>query len=398
MSPLDQARDGFTRLLGWTGEDLYPVDFCLASYLSTFLPGQKEKPWGALVGGPGTGKSQVLHMFDLHARTVSVQHFTENSFTSAYQDPNNPNMDFSLLARLSPQSTPLGRKVLIIHEMSTVLQGRPERANKLMSDLRAAFEDTGGYTVSSGMQGLRTYDTGFGLLIASTEVMDDYLKTNQTLGERTIICRTGRSLIPFCKRREVARSAFLVDRTKKAKTIEEIQNFVKDLIDESIERAKTADIGVPENLVEKGSLLTNLVTSIRTCPLKNSYVSTPEGPARLSQQVRLWGDTRALIDGRDTWNLEDYKLVRRLSIDTMPPDHWRLFNAMWRGSPEAAIKAAPASELAYRAKVEPEFAKRQLRQWTILDFMVQCSSDLETYAMKPEVAADAFVALYGEVL
>lgn len=392
VTPVEAVRQGFTELLGWTGDDLYPVDFAIASYLSTFLPGRTEKPWGALVGGPGSGKSQILRMFGKHTRTITMSHFTENAFTSSYQDPNNPTADFSLLRALSPQSTPLGKKVLIIHELSTVLQGRPEKANKLLADLRAAFDGT--YGIASGNSGQRTYDTGFGLLVASTEVLDEFLRQNQTLGERTVICRTGRNLIDYEVRREVARSAFNTNRLRKEEIEGRLEAAVSSLIDTAINLPQDVEVKVPNDIAERAALLTNLVTSIRTCPLKNSYVSTPEAPTRLPQQIRLWGDARALADARTEWNMEDFRLARRISMDTMPPDHLRLFKQLWRGDPKLALTPLTAMEISHYAKVDYEFAKRQLHQWTILDFVVQ--SEGEKYALSPRVAADAAYSLYAQ--
>ena len=108
----------------------------------------------------------------------------------------------------------------------------------------------------------------------------------------------------------------------------------------------------------------------------------------------MWGDSHALVDGRTEWDMSEFRLARRIAVDTMPPDHWRLFDALWRGDPKSALTPISVGELATRAKVDYDFAKRQIHQWTIIDFVVQCSGVTETYAMKPSVAADAAFSLY----
>lgn len=377
--------------MGWTNEELEAVDFIMASYISPFIPGAGERAWGVLVGGAGTGKTELLRAFEGITRTVYIDHLTENAFCSSYVDPEAPEKDMSLLYRLSRESVPLGPKVLVMSEMSSFLTMKTEKVAKIFSDLRTAFD--GKYSTQAGNKGYRSYDKlGFGLLGASTEVFDEFLRRNQTLGERVMICRIARKFSSYEARRaislHVGRST---NRLKKDGLRKAIQNIVRDTMKEVLDKIEKEEIGFEDlrtpEMNDRLAIMGNIATSIRCVPLSDhSYVSTGEVASRLSQQAHSWGDARVVFDGRDKWDEKDYNLVKRILQDTMPPENMRLMQALWRSGGEEAARPMSVSDVASAARVPQEVASRQLHQWTVIGNLVRTQSSY--YALRKAMVDD----------
>lgn len=387
-SPLQTLRGLFTELMGWEDEELMPVDFVMASYLTGFLPGAVEKSWGDLCGPPAIGKTEILRALeDGQRRTIMVDTLTENAFSSAMRDPDEPDKDFSLLYQLSDRREPRGPKVLVIKEMSTLLNMRREKADKIFADLRAAYD--GSYTTAAGNIGLDTKtDLNFGMLTACTEKLDEFRRTNQTLGERTVVCRIGRESREYVARQEIADHVIKGCRLRKAALRARIKIATRKAIEEAIALIKTTGgkVGQGESFISRVGRLATIATSVRTVPLSaKSYANLAEGPGRLIGQLTSWGDCRVLFDARRSWTDEDYRLVRRIAQDTMPPDNLRALHVMWRGGPKEAVKPMPGEEIRRKANLDGTFF-RQLRQWAIIGILHQY--DEGVYGMNPAFAED----------
>ena len=365
-----------------------PVDFVMASYLTGFLPGAVEKAWGDLCGPPAIGKTELLRSLeDGGRRTVAMDNWTENAFSSAMRDPDDPDRDFSFLFQLSDKREPKGPKVLIIKEFSTVLNARREKADKMFADLRAAYD--GSYSTAAGNIGIDSKtDLNFGLLTACTEKLDEFRRHNQTLGERTLVCRIGRHTRAYSARAAIADHVIKGNRLAKAALRAKIKMTVRRALDAAIKRIRTGGgkVKQDEALIHRVGRLAAIATSVRTGPLSDrSYANLAEGPARFVGQLTSWGDCRVLFDNRDSWNEDDYRLVRRIAQDTMPPESLRGLHAIWRGSAKNSNKAISGDEVRKIAMVDGAF-HRQLRQWAIIGILYEYDDGV--YGMNPDFAAD----------
>jgi hypothetical protein len=365
-----------------------PVDFVMASYLTGFLPGAVEKAWGDLCGPPSIGKTEILRALeDGQNRTVMVDTLTENAFSSAMRNPDEPDRDFSLLYQLSDGREPRGPKVLVIKEFSTFLNMRREKSDKIFADLRSAYD--GDYTTAAGNIGLDTKtDLNFGLITACTEKLDEFRRTNQTLGERTLVCRIGRHTRGYAARQAIADHVIRGNRLVKAALRAKIKVTVKRAINDAVERIRKKEYKVTqeEQFILKVGRLAALATSVRTGPLsERSYASLSEGPGRFVGQLTSWGDCRVIFDGRTAWTDDDYHLVRRIAQDTMPPENLRALAALWRGSKEAAVAPMDSNTIWGEALLDSSFS-RQLQQWAIIGILNVAGGCL--YSMNPDFAAD----------
>lgn len=386
-SPLAQIRSLFRDMLGWEGEQLIPVDFTVSAYVSTFLTGARERTWGDLLGPPSIGKTEILRIFDdsdgkSDRRTVTRSELTENAFTSAYRDEDNPDDDKSLLFALSYDREPRGPKVLCIPDLTTILNLGRERAQKFFGEMRSAYD--GQFTHQAGNIGAVHYKLGFGVFTACTEKLDEYRKQNQALGERTVICRMGRELQEFAPREEMALEALDQNPMAFADQRETIRKATLAAIEASIERIRQEDFDVdaPRPLKIKLAKMATLATMIRTSPVSDKIMTTTaEGPVRFVKQLRTWADARAAFDGRLAWNEEDYTLMRRITQDTMPPEFLRVLAVLWDGG---ANPGHDYETLKHRAVCD-ESIHRQLKQWVICRVLIEDTTN--RYRLAPDVAS-----------
>lgn len=385
---LQTLRALFTELMGWTDEALLPVDFVMASYLSAFLPGSVQRAWGELCGPPSIGKTEILNSLeDGGKRTVAVDHLTENSLASAMQDPDQPDKDFSLLYQLSSNREPRGPKVMVVRDWSTISQMRRDKMEELLAGLRTAFD--GKHSTAAGNIGMKVRDDlQFGLILAGTEDLDEFRRTHQTLGERTLVCRLGRETRDYEARQALTDRAEHEDRIKKAAIQARIRVTVRKALDQAIAhiKVKGGKVGRPNGLAHRVGRLAAVATSVRTGPMSSGgYKALAEGPHRFRNQLLAWGDCRVLFDSRDSWTNDDYNMVRRIAQDTMPPESLAALHAIWRGSIEKATQ--PISLDAVRqAALADQSIYRQLRQWAIIGILGMINDN--TVGMREAFAKD----------
>jgi hypothetical protein len=316
-----------------------------------------------------------------------IDTLTENAFSSAMRDEEEPDKDFSLLYQLSNRREPRGPKVLVIKEFSTFLNMRKEKADKIFADLRAAYD--GDYAMAAGNIGLETKtDLNFGMLTACTEKLDEFRRTNQTLGERTVVCRIGRQTRTYAARAEVADHVIQGCRLKKAQLRARIKIAARKAINDAVARIKTTGgkVGQGDGYIHRVGRLAAVATSVRSRPLsKQGYASLAEGPGRLIGQLTSWGDCRVVFDARTAWTDDDYKLVRRVAQDTMPPESLRALHAIWRGGIEDSSKPIGGEDVRVAANVDGDFY-RQMRQWAIIGILDKLDDNV--YCMNKEFAED----------
>lgn len=387
-SPLETLREHFQEMMAWEGEELMPVDFVMASCLTAFLPGAVEKAWGDLVGPPAIGKTEILRALDDgQRRVIMMDSWTENAFASAYKDSDQPDKDFSLLYRLSNTSEPRGPKILVIKDFSTALTMRKEKSDKMFADLRTAYD--GDYTVAAANLGLETKsDLNFGLVTACTERLDEFRKSNQTLGERTLVCRIGRETRSYAARAAIADHVVQGCRLQKAALRARIKTATHKALNNAIARIKTSGgkVGQGDSFIHRVGRLAAIATSVRSSPLsKKSYTNLAEGAGRFAGQLTSWGDCRVLFDARPSWTDSDYGMVRRVAQDTMPPENLRALGALWRGSESASRESMTCEEVCEGAMCDGDFY-RQLKQWEIIGILHSYGNN--QYGLNPDFARD----------
>jgi len=372
----------------WEGEMLGLVDFAAAAYITPFLPGGgRERTWGIIVGPPSSGKTELLRMFldynpekEAPRRTILQDDLTENAFVSGYRSEENPDFDPSLLARLDFRRNPVGPKVLIVKEMGPILGLPRERRARFFHQMRKAFD--GDYNAASGNLGTVYYKLGFGFLGAATEAVDDAKKQDQPLGERIMLCRMNRGGLEWEGRQGRIKSAVRGDPFEKEMNREVLRATLvreSEIIIRRLAETEHFHVAQPDALLDQLESLANITTIIRTVPISTqTHASAAEEGMRMALQLQTWADALATFDGRTEWNDADYSLMRRIALDTLPPDFLRAVVALWGGS-TAEAKKFKGSEQVRTLSQSGESLSRQLQQWVLSGLLWTGNSGL--YAM-----------------
>ena len=374
MSRLSEIRDSFSKSFGWQGDKLMPVDFALSAWFSTYLTGDRERPWSYLIGGPSSGKTEILKTMrdsnpdagESEQRTVYISDFTENAFASGYRSEEEPEKDPSILARLDCRREPGGNKVLVVPDMGNILGLPPQRRVRFFNQMRSAYDKT--YDHSAGNIGRVYYNLNFGFIAAATEKLDDILKDDQPLGSRMVICRMNRNGTNFkddcALAGAVIRSNPYVKDTRLAATKEVVQHHLKAAREE-VEATDQYLVQRPEKYVVQLEKIHTLLCRIRTVPVSNQTMTLDgEKPPRVAGQLTTWGDAHAALDGRRCWNDTDMSMMRRIAQDTLNPEFLRVLVHLWGEGPEDALKGKGIDTLRSQCMVE-QLLFRQFRQWDL---------------------------------
>jgi hypothetical protein len=160
------------RLLYLEDDPLF-TRIAFASFAANRYPGGKA--WLMIVGGPSTGKSEHIDMFEGCSTALPFSECSEKGFVSA------SNPEESLL---SPR---INNKVLMVSDMSTITAGRPDEVNKIYGILRWVFD--GKYRRQTGSGKMLEWTGKVGFIAAATPAIDKIRSFQGELGERFIHIR-----------------------------------------------------------------------------------------------------------------------------------------------------------------------------------------------------------------
>lgn len=326
MKRLDEL---YQECFGWGPAELACVHLVLGCYLAPRWPDQKS-PWSLIIGPQSCGKSTILGMFEGIPYTVSVDKLTRNAFTSCFVDENSPDADYSMLHKLSANTHPVGEKVWVIQELSSILAMDPIALADHFANLRTA--EVGRHTTQSGMSGTRTRNVGaFGLLIGTTEAFEPVRSRMTTFGERFLAIRMVRHADTFDGMLAEATRAWSCNARNQARLERLIREETHRIVNRGITNLKKEppEISVPPALMERLAAWTTIHSTFATAALDNGTPATAAGkPYRIAKQVRAWGDTHAFLDERTEWNESEMDVAQRVFQDSMPRGHWDLLSSI----------------------------------------------------------------------
>lgn len=336
MKRLDEL---YQEAFDWGPAPLACVHLVLGCYLAPRWPDCPSPPWSVIIGPQSGGKSTILSMFNGIPYTVRVDHMTRNALTSSYVNEDDPDADFALFNRLSAKTAPVGEKVWITQELSTITALDPVILEGHIANIRASH-GVGTHTTQSGMSGERTrYIGAFGMLLGTTEAFEPVRARMTTFGDRFLALRMTRRADTLDEMQAKSEHAWKCNSAMQAKLKRAIQEETHNIINRGITNLSKGNgnggappaIVVPPTLMENLSAWTTMHDTFATSPLSNGALATSAGqPYRIVEQVRAWGDTHAFLDERTEWNDAEMDVARRLFQDSMPRAHWDLLSSIAR--------------------------------------------------------------------
>lgn len=268
--------------------------------------------WLLIIGPPSSLKTEIIRSLSRVPGVHPMSSLTPKTFASG--DPKDKKA--SLLLRLPPNP------IIILKDFGSVLSMQRDARQELMGQLREIYD--GEFQKEFG-NGIRISWKGkLGLIAGVTDVIETYHSVHQTLGERFLFLRTEIEDRQEAGRRALQHKGFeLGIRADITKTVSAFFSAPH------LQKPKTPMFTDWENKLVS---LADFVTQARTRIIRDGYsrevefVPGLEGPSRLVKQFASLLMGLAVVHGRENPTAEDYSIVYKVAIDSLPRSRAQILN------------------------------------------------------------------------
>jgi hypothetical protein len=231
------------------------------------------------------------------------------------------------LHRIGPQG------IIIAPDFSTVLSGNADKRDAVFSDLRRIYDGHLNKEYGTATAGPHEWRGRVTFIVAVTPAVDNYSSLFQSLGERFLQVRWPRANVVDAAVAAIAQNPELVksELTAAARTL--------------FAGLPGAEPALLEGIQRKIAALAEFTVRARSHVARSAYgakeitgIPEPESPTRLGQQLAQLAKGSALLDGRDTVNEDDYRLVQRAAFDNVLTTRRRLLQALIDGTALSTLK------------------------------------------------------------
>ena len=303
-------------------EDTSAVDLVLALAAGNLLPG--DPLWLHIMGPPSSGKTELIMSLDGLEDTFLLSNLTPAALISGYRDPKGEDEDHSLLPQLDG-------KLVLIKDFTVILSQGIDSRQEVFSILRDVYD--GSACKAFGSSAPKRYDSRFNILAGVTNEIEREWKQN-TLGERFLIYH-------------------LTVRDGLQHTLRAIGNANRgaDFRAELRQAAQAVLAGIPRgiiptlspSLVTRTARLADVLATCRTYVGREKggevfYHPHPELGSRVAKQLLRIGQSLALVRGRSCVNEDDFTLMKRVALDSMPSIRLKVLVALWKHTRPISIK------------------------------------------------------------
>ncbi len=279
------------------------IDFLVAICCSVQY--SNDPLWAYIIGSPSSGKTEMLRNL-YSARTIMVDSLTPHTLVSGLRMKG---MDNSLFKNIN-------NKILIIKDLTNLLSARQEDQDQIWAQLRNSYD--GFYNASFGNEAAEIcYKTHYALLCGVTQAIDMRWSIRQKLGERFLAWRlNGINKTVFKEK---------IDSNKNRK--DEMRRTLKLYFGAIIRRFENSVEPLVEDAVWNDKLwaLSDFVVTARSGVHRDQFSKSidehpeAEQPPRLKEQLLLLGSVLRSIRMKKEFSCEEYKLLYKVAIDTIPP-------------------------------------------------------------------------------
>lgn len=302
--------------------------------------------WLLIVGPPSSLKTELIRSLSGVPGILPLSSITPKTFASG--DPKDKKA--SLLLRLPPNC------ILTLKDFGSVLTMYREARQELMGQLREIYD--GEFSKEFG-NGIRiSWNGKIGIIAGVTDIIETYHSVHQVLGERFILLRT-----EVEDRNEVGMRALQTKGFERAIRHDIKKTVIAFFQAPHLQKPKTPlFIDWEIRLVA----LADFITRARTGILRDGYtrdiehVPDIEGPGRLAKQFASLLMGLAVIQGRENPKEEDYAIVYKVGIDSLPRVRAKVLTALNQEEGQAP------SSLSERLDLPEGFAKRVLEELRVL--------------------------------
>ena len=269
--------------------------------------------WLFIVTASGGTKTELIRGLAKIDGIYPLSDLTPQSFLSGEKSTKNA----SLLLRL-PEEV-----ILTLKDFTTVLTMHRDKRHAILSQLREIYD--GQYKKEFGTGETKEWTGKMGFIAGVTSVIDHHYSIYQTLGERFVQYRPQQPDPIELSLKAMGNSG------KEKEMREEIQNAFADFV--TGVTIPSEGILIPEETKQRIAHLSAFCVRARSGVIREGYSSReieliPEAelPTRLSKQLITLYTALSLISGGFTD--EDYQLIYKIGMDTLPQNRKLVINAL----------------------------------------------------------------------
>lgn len=336
------------------------VDVVLASTLSQKLDGPPV--WLFLVSPPGGGKTIALAGLTQYETAYTTSTLTPHALISGanWQGQQDP----SLIPKLNGQ-------VLVIKDFTSILGLRDTDKEEIFSILRDAYDGTCGKVFGNGVE--RRYESRFTIIAAVTPRIYDMGEQHASLGERFLKFAIGDNLHHDQENDIISKAIENVDQDS------DIRNELADVTADFLANSRNdAEMPTLENSLHKRIIaLARFGARLRGNVSRNMYHNDlmtgrpfAEVGSRLGIQLAKMGRALALVRGKEEVGDDEYRIVRKVMLDTVSQRLEDLVRSIWKCCPQERDYIS-TSDLALRTRYPMETIRRMMLDLNLLDVVVR---------------------------
>jgi len=306
------------------------IKVLLATVIANKL--KADPVWLFIVAASGGTKTELIRGLNKIDGIYPISDLTPQTFLSGEKGQKNA----SLLLRLPAENT-----ILTYKDFTTVLTMHRDKRHAILSQLREIYD--GYYRKEFGTGETKTWEGKMGFIAGVTSVIDNHQSIFQVLGERFIQYRPEQPDTIALAKKAMANSG-----GEKAMR-EEIQNAFADFI-AGVEIPQDPP-AISEELKDRIAYLASFCVRARSGIIRDGFSSREielipdtELPTRLAKQLITLTAAFSLI-GNATPE-EDYELIYKIGLDTLPQKRRRALETLIQASDELET-ADVAMEIGY---------------------------------------------------
>jgi|JI10StandDraft_1071094.scaffolds.fasta_scaffold00467_2 hypothetical protein len=281
--------------------------------------------WVFLVAPPGGSKTEHLNSLSTVAHVMMTSSLTPHSLISGANFKSNE--DPSLIPQLDG-------KVLVIKDFTAIIGMRDADKEEIFAILRDAYDGHCGKVFGNGIQ--RKYDSRFTILGAVTPRIYDLGSNHAALGERFLKFTLGDNLDHVAEEDIIRRAITNINRETSMRA--ELADVVNAFLTQTVKTDVVPTI--PEEIMKLIINLARFGARMRGTVSRDQFrhdvmTSRPsaEVGSRLGVQMAKLGQSLAMVAGRTEVNMDDYRLMKKTMLDTIPQRLEDMVRLMYRACP-----------------------------------------------------------------
>jgi hypothetical protein len=321
-TPASTAKLAWENLIEWVEAHYYQPDTeALATAMSVAMSHyfkQDEPVWLMVLGPPGTGKTSiVVNCVNAMPEVYKLDTLTPNTFLSGFTKGKENSNSY-----LHNIGTPNDRSgIITMAEFSTFMGMREDSRREVGSQMRRIYD---GFLDRATGTGKMEWQGKVTMIVCATPAVERAWAMMRDLGERFMQVRWPRG-----NGVEQAKAAYK-QIGRESEIIKEMKARTRTLLNaENIRPVMTDPAIIEQGVVHLAEMVAVLRCSVeREKDWRREIVAQPEpeGPTRIMKALAQVARGHATLFRRADVSAVDYRIARRLGLDSIPPLRKKVFD------------------------------------------------------------------------